>query len=122
MFVMLFGILKTNESKYMKNLNSCLYTGGVPLYLERMKPELPVEQNIRVLCFTREGLLVREFDKIFSDLFSKKKASHKEIITCLANGSKDISQIQRIKKKSWEAYSKHLDDLVKAGFVQRDFT
>lgn len=119
---MLFGILKTNESKYMKNLNSCLYTGGVPLYLERMKPELPVEQNIRVLCFTREGLLVREFDKIFSDLFSKKKASHKEIITCLANGSKDISQIQRIKKKSWEAYSKHLDDLVKAGFVHRDFT
>lgn len=119
---MLFDVPQTNESKYMKNLNSCLYTGGVPLYLERMKSELPVEQNIRVLCFTRGGLLVREFDEIFSDLFSKKKASHKEIITCLVNGSKDISQIQRIKKKSWEAYSKHLDDLVKAGFVQRDFT
>ena len=98
-------------------------TGGVPLYLERMKPELPVEQNIRDLCFTRGGLLVREFDEIFSDLFSRKNASHKEIISCLADGPKDLSQIcKELKRRIGGAYSKHLDDLVKAGFVQRDFT
>ncbi|MGL5626973.1 MAG: AAA family ATPase [Candidatus Rhabdochlamydia sp.] len=98
-------------------------TGGVPLYLERIKPELPVEQNIRDLCFTRGGLLVREFDEIFSDLFSRKNASHKEIITCLADGPKDLGQIcKELKRTIGGAYSKHLDDLVKAGFVQRDFT
>jgi hypothetical protein len=32
-------------------------TGGVPLYLERIKPNLPAEQNIRDLCFTKGGLL-----------------------------------------------------------------
>ena len=98
-------------------------TGGVPLYLERMKPDLPAEQNIRDLCFTRGGLLVREFDEIFSDLFSRKNASHKEIVKCLANGPKDLGQIcKELKKKVSGTYSHHLDDLVKAGFVQRDFT
>jgi uncharacterized protein len=98
-------------------------TGGVPLYLERIKPELPAEQNIRDLCFTRGGLLVREFDEIFSDLFSRKSANHKEIVSCLANGPKDLGQIcKELKKSLGGGYSRHLDDLVKAGFVQRDFT
>lgn len=98
-------------------------TGGVPLYLERIKPELPAEQNIRDLCFMQGGLLVREFDEIFSDLFSRKNASHKEIVACLANGPKDLGQIcKELKKELGGSYSRHLDDLVKAGFVQRDFT
>ncbi len=98
-------------------------TGGVPLYLERIKPELPAEQNIRDLCFMQGGLLVREFDEIFSDLFSRKNASHKEIVACLANGPKDLGQICKdLKKELGGGYSRHLDDLVKAGFVQRDFT
>lgn len=98
-------------------------TGGVPLYLERIKPELPAEQNIKDLCFMQGGLLVREFDEIFSDLFSRKNASHKEIVSCLTNGPKDLGQIcEELKKGIGGGYSKHLDDLVKAGFVQRDFT
>lgn len=98
-------------------------TGGVPLYLERIKPELSAEQNIRELCFTQGGLLVREFDEIFSDLFSRKNASHKEIVSCLADGPKDLGQIcKKLNKAATGAYSGHLDDLVKAGFVQRDFT
>jgi hypothetical protein len=97
--------------------------GGIPLYLERIKPELPAEQNIRDLCFMQGGLLVREFDEIFSDLFSRKNASHKEIVTCLASGPKDLGQIcKELKKELGGSYSRHLDDLVKAGFVQRDFT
>lgn len=97
-------------------------TGGVPLYLEQIRPDLPAEQNIRDLCFTRGGLLVREFTEIFSDVFSRSNASHKEIINCLASGSKDLMQICRdLKKSQGGTYSKHLDELVKAGFVQRDF-
>lgn len=98
-------------------------TGGVPLYLERIKLELPAEQNVRDLCFMQGGLLVREFDEIFSDLFSRKNASHKEIVACLANGPKDLGQIcKELKKELGGGYSRHLNDLVKAGFVQRDFT
>lgn len=98
-------------------------TGGVPLYLEQIRSDLPAEQNIRNLCFTRGGLLVREFDEIFSDLFSRSNQSHKEIVTSLADGPKDLVQIcKELEKSQGGRYSRHLDDLIKAGFVQRDFT
>src|ERR1700733_5795635 len=98
-------------------------TGGVPRYLEEITPELPAEKNIQNLCFTRGGLLVREFDEIFSDLFSRRSASYKEIVTILADGPKELPEIcQELKKSRGGLRNKYLDDLVKAGFVQRDFT
>ncbi|MBM3886995.1 ArsR family transcriptional regulator, partial [Candidatus Dependentiae bacterium] len=98
-------------------------TGGIPFYLERIKPELPAEQNIRELCFTQGGLLVREFDSIFSDLFSRKNANHKDIVLSLASGPKTLSQIcEVLKKEPSGGVSAHLDDLMKASFIQRDFT
>lgn len=97
-------------------------TGGVPLYLEQIRPNLPAEQNIRDLCFTKGGLLVREFDEIFSDLFSRSKGIHKKIVTCLANGSKELVQIcKELGKSQGGLYSQYLDELVKAGFLKRDF-
>lgn len=98
-------------------------TGGVPLYLEQIRTDLPAEQNIQDLCFTRGGLLVREFEEIFSDLFSRRSASYKEIVTCLAEGPKELVELcKQLGKSQGGVRSKHLDDLVKAGFVQRDFT
>lgn len=98
-------------------------TGGVPFYLERIKPNLSAEQNIRELCFTKGGLLVREFDEIFSDLFSRRKGIHKELVTCLAAGPKELAQIcKELGKSQGGLYSQYLDELVKAGFVRRDFT
>lgn len=97
--------------------------GGVPLYLEQIKPNLPAEKNIQDLCFTKGGLLVREFDEIFSDLFSRTKTRHKEIVLCLANGPKELSQIcKELGKSLGGIFSKYLDELVKAGFVKRDFS
>lgn len=98
-------------------------TGGVPRYLEEVMPNLPAEKNIQDLCFTRGGLLVREFDEIFSDLFSRRSASYKEIVMCLADGPKELVEIcKELKKSRGGIRSKYLDDLVKAGFVQRDFS
>ena len=98
-------------------------TGGIPLYLEQIRPELSAEENISNLCFTAGGLLVREFEEIFSDLFSKKKRSYKEIIKCLANGPKTLGDLcKKLKKNTGGTYSKYLDDLIKAGFIKRDFS
>lgn len=98
-------------------------TGGVPFYLERIKPNLSAEQNIRDLCFVKGGLLVREFDEIFSDLFSRRKGIHKEIVVCLASGPKELAQLcEQLGKSQGGLYSQYLDELVKAGFVKREFT
>lgn len=98
-------------------------TGGVPFYLERLKPHLTAEQNIQELCFTKGGLLVREFDEIFSDLFARKKASHKELVTSLANGPKELTQVcKALGKSQGGIYSQYLDELIKAGFIRREYT
>ncbi len=98
-------------------------TGGVPFYLEQIKPNLSAEQNIRELCFAKGGLLVREFDQIFSDLFSRRKGSHKELVNCLVNGPKELAQIcKELGKSQGGLYSQYLDELIKAGFVRREFT
>jgi len=97
--------------------------GGVPLYLEQIRPNIPAEQNICDLCFIRGNLLVREFDEIFSDLFSRRSASYKEIVTCLADGPKELIKIcKKLGKSQGGLRSKYLEDLVKAGFLQRDFS
>lgn len=97
-------------------------TGGVPFYLERIQPSESAEKNIRDLCFTQGALLVREFEEIFSDLFSRRKSHHKELVTCLANGPKELVQIcKELGKKQGGLYSSYLDELVKAGFVRREF-
>lgn len=98
-------------------------TGGVPLYLELMRPELSAEENIRDICFTRGGLLVREFKQIFSDLFLRKSNSYKEIVECLAEGPKELLEIsEELKKSKGGIYSEYINDLVEAGYVKRDFT
>ncbi len=97
-------------------------TGGVPLYLEQIRPDLSAEKNIQELCFTQGGLLEREFEEIFSDLFSRSAASHKAIVNCLVGGAKDLMGIcRKLGKSQGGRYSQHLEDLIKAGFVQRDF-
>ncbi|MBP7074273.1 MAG: ATP-binding protein [Rhabdochlamydiaceae bacterium] len=98
-------------------------TGGVPLYLEQVHPELSAEENIRDLCFTRGGLLVREFEQIFSDLFSKRSNSYKAIVECLSTGPKELSEIVlELKKSKGGTHSEYIDNLVQAGYVKRDFT
>jgi len=97
--------------------------GGIPRYLEEITPTLPAEKNIQNLCFTRGGLLVREFDEIFSDLFSRRSASYKEIVTSLADGPRELLEICKdLQQTRGGIRSKYLDDLVKAGFIQRDFS
>mgnify|MGYP001134536893 CR=1 FL=1 len=98
-------------------------TGGVPRYLEEIKPTLPAEENIRDLCFIKGGPLVNEFNDIFSDLFSHRSPTYKKIIKTLSNGPieiKDISSSLGITQAGF--ISECLDDLVKSGFISRDYT
>lgn len=98
-------------------------TGGIPRYLEEISFDLPAEENIRKLCFQKEGLLFGEFERIFSDLFSKRSEIYKKIVLCLAQGAKELEDIfKSLKMKKSGVISDYLDDLIHAGFVTRDFT
>ncbi|MFH1843080.1 MAG: ATP-binding protein [bacterium] len=96
-------------------------TGGVPRYLEEIDPGLSADENIRHLCFRPEGMLFREFDQIFSDIFGKHTARYREILRSLASGSRSVSEISGALGKERSGHlTTHLNDLVLAGFVARD--
>lgn len=98
-------------------------TGGIPRYLEEIKPQLPAEANIQELCFQQGGILFREFEDIFSDLFSRRIGVYKKIVASLVNGNKELSHISEEVNLSVTGYlSECLDDLIKLGFIQRDYT
>lgn len=98
-------------------------TGGVPRYLEEIRPELSAEENIKDLCFIKGGILVNEFNDIFSDLFSTRSSTYKKIVQALSNGSQDIKGICNILNIRQTGFiSEYLEDLVKSGFITRDYT
>ncbi len=98
-------------------------TGGIPKYLEEIQPNLSAEENIKNLCFNRSGLLFNEFEHIFSDIFGKRSEIYKRIVQCLADGKyayEDIYEKLNVEKSG--VISEYLDELVKSGFLRRDFT
>lgn len=98
-------------------------TGGVPRYLEEIDPHLSSEQNIQNLAFRKGGLLVEEFERIFSDLFSKRSKRYKQIVEQLVQASASLDHIAKgLKLAKSGTISQYLDDLVETGYVSRDYT
>lgn len=98
-------------------------TGGVPRYLEEIVPSLSSEENIRRLCFQSGGLLVKEFRRIFSDLFHKRGSLYSHIVSRLADGACDQEAIRKaIGLERGGRISEYLYDLQTAGFVSQDHT
>ena len=96
-------------------------TGGVPRYLEELDPRKTAEQNIARLCFHPSGMLFREFDSIFGDIFHRRAASYREIVRTLVDGAKGVDEISRkIGRGRGGSLSQALVDLVSAGFLAKD--
>lgn len=98
-------------------------TGGIPWYLEQIRPQWIADENIKNLCFRKNGILVEEYDLIFHDLFTKRSATYKKIIEGLARKPLELNDIcELLSYQKSGVVSSYLEDLVQAGFVQRDYT
>ena len=67
--------------------------GGIPRYLEEIQTQYSAEENIRNFCFKQGGLLVNEFEQIFSDLFGKRGEKYKNIVRLLVQKSLEYGEI-----------------------------
>lgn len=98
-------------------------TGGIPRYLEEILPHAPALETIRALCFKKEGILFREFEDIFTDLFSKKSPTYVRILMALLEGKTQFQSLcETLELSASGSVSEYLTHLVQAGFIQKDFT
>jgi AAA+ ATPase superfamily predicted ATPase len=98
-------------------------TGGVPRYLEEINPHLSAEENIRLLCFSKGGMLVNEFDQIFSSLLKRNSPVYRKIVQALTHEAKDTITIgKELNIPVTGLLSEYLEELVTAGFIKRDYT
>jgi len=96
--------------------------GGVPHYLDHLEKSLSVTQNIDRLAFADGGLLVQEFDNLFSSLFTMHELCM-QIIMIIADHGQGISQEEIFKKigskiKGYAGLQK-LKELQSTGFIMK---
>lgn len=93
--------------------------GGVPHYLNEMKPGLSAAQNIENCCFRPNGLLHTEFEKLYASLFDHSSV-HKKIIQALSSRYSGFNRNEIIRKaglKSGGYVTEALEELIQSGFV-----
>lgn len=111
---------KFNQHEKFKILS---VTGGVPRYLEEIQPSLSADENIKRLCFSQSGILYREFEDIFNDMFTKKSIFYRKIVELLVHGPLTFKQVcDNLKVENSGFWSQYLEELVAAGFLKRDYT
>jgi AAA+ ATPase superfamily predicted ATPase len=105
----------------LETLKLLSVTGGVPRYLEEIITEKTAEENIKGLCFNREGFLFSEFDKIFDDIFLGKSATYKAIAAALVNNSRTVTDIcNDASLGKGGNISAYIKDLLDTGFVKKE--
>ena len=95
--------------------------GGVPFYLENYSKKLSVVQNINQLCFSQNGLLLDEYNRLFDSLFDDSKM-HKKIVEELAKVKKGLQrsnliQVLKFKGAPPGSFQRALKNLEESGFI-----
>ncbi len=96
--------------------------GSIPKYLEEIRYGSTADEEIQRLCFTEEGFLFNEFDKIFKDIFFKRSDTFKKIVSTLLKTKLSATEIAHALGQQMSGeLSEDLNILVLSGFLARDY-
>lgn len=100
-------------------VQSYMVFGGIPYYLNYLKPEYSLAENIDNLFFAKNSRLQKEFDRLYDSLYSNSE-KYVEIVRLLATKRGGFTR-KEIAEKTSIAYngrlSKMLQSLEKSDFV-----
>ncbi len=122
-----FTLAETQAYFKSKKINFDLYEitqlfmvmGGIPHYLNAVKAEESVIQNIGRICFTKTGLLYYEFQNLYAALFDFYD-NHVTVIKALSTKWKGITRNEIIKLTKFSnggGLSKILNELEASSFI-----
>ena len=96
-----------------------MMVGGIPFYLKQFDRELSLPQNIDAIFFSKKAPLKREFDRMFSSLFSNAEVM-KKIIKAVGSKNKGITRAEIVKATNISDsgdLSKQLNALIAGDFI-----
>ncbi|MEZ4824734.1 MAG: ATP-binding protein [Bacteroidia bacterium] len=122
-----FNLEETEYFFRTKNLNFDRYQilqlymalGGVPHYLEEVEGGRSASQNIDAICFSQNGLLRDEFQKLYSSLFDESE-NHIKVIRTLAGKQKGCTRTEIVQNTSLSeggGISTVIEELLHSGFI-----
>lgn len=93
-------------------------TGGVPRYLEEIKPSLSAAENIKRLCFMPKSCLREDFDDMFRDVITNRPKYVGTILRLFVDGPKSVSEVAAaLKVERSGDISDAIEILCEAGFL-----
>lgn len=95
--------------------------GGIPFYLDFIKPGKSAMQNINDLCFKPDAPFRLEYEGLYASLFKKHKR-HMSIIEALGSKGKGLTRneiIQRTQFSDGGGLTRILKELEESNFIRR---
>ncbi len=93
--------------------------GGIPKYLEEVRPRQPLSDNMDRLCFQKDGFFVNEFETVFKEQF-KVVRNYEEIVKALVEKGATTEQlVESLHKKGRGELDLYLEKLERAGFIKK---
>lgn len=118
----LFNLLGFHRSAYEKIVYLAL-TGCIPWYIEQVNPKASAESNIRHLCFEPESVMLREFQRVFYDLFGRREDIYQRIVAALVDKNLDYSALaEAINYPKGSAFTDYLNELECSGYIKKYHT
>jgi AAA+ ATPase superfamily predicted ATPase len=124
-----FTLKETESYLQQRNINLDHYQilqmymvmGGVPAYLKAVERGVSAEQNIENCCFSKDGVLVNEFNNLYAALFNNPH-KHIEVIRALSRKNKGLTRSEILeagKLVTGGAVTTILNELEESGFIQK---
>lgn len=96
-----------------------LCMGGIPQYLKMIDPAQSAGKNIETLCFSKEGYLVHDFERIFVSHFGKNRHYKDILLGLAAKAFRSREELQKIcRLPTGGRLSEYLEELELADFIE----
>lgn len=97
-------------------------TGGVPKYLEEVANYKSLEKGLLSSCFNKGEFFYEEYDRIFTDIFGRRKKTLERILKiCLEEKPSPSQLAKKLKIVQNSELTEQLHILEQSGFICRDY-
>jgi hypothetical protein len=117
------AFLREKKARYDRYQLIELYMtmGGIPFYLENVRTNCSVAQNVDRMFFTPGGLLATEYENLFRSLFDRHE-KHTAIVEAIAQKAKGLTRkelLEMTKLPNGGTTTTLLEELTQSGFIRQ---